>query len=183
MEWALVSCMTCFSEMRLKKQGWVSEWLQTESWDNPVSEMKENMVGLSEFLPFICVLCPPIPVKLWIEMGIRSYTILCFLFILAGRTSFNLFFACITPHYISLFIFSNTESDYDFYLGLHFCEVSKLIFVFNHWPCCIHYSCCGSGKHLSKLEHIPCGVTGSGTAAFELVSGYLLNVEAYYHPS
>lgn len=74
MEWALVSCMTCFSKGTVKMQGWISVWLQTESWGNPVSEIKENMAGLSEFLPCICVLCPPIPVKLWIEKGIKSYT-------------------------------------------------------------------------------------------------------------
>lgn len=152
MKWALVSCTTCFSKVSLKKQGWISVQLQTESWGYPDSEMKENMAGLSEFLPFICVLCPQyVPVKLWIKMGIKSYTILCFLFILAGRTSFNLFFAYITHHRISLFIFVKAESDYDFYLGLHFCEGSKLLIVSNHWPCYTLYSCCGSGKHLSKV--------------------------------
>lgn len=166
MKWALVSCTTCFSKVNLKKQGW-SVQLQTESWDKPVSEMKENVARLSEFLPFICVLCPQyIPVKLWIEMGIKSYTILCFLFILEGRTSYNLFFAYITRHCISLFIFLNTESDCDFYLGLHFCEGSKLLSVFNHWPCYILYSCCGCGKHLSKLQHIHCGVLGLWIGCF-----------------
>lgn len=141
MKWVLVSCTACFIKVSLKKQGWISVWLQTESWDHPVSEMKENMTELPEFLPFIWVLCPQyIPVKLWIEMGIKSYTIFCFLFILAGRTSFNLFFAYITLHCISLFIFLNTESDYDFYLGLHFCEGSKVFIVFNHWACYILYS-------------------------------------------
>lgn len=28
--------------------------------------------------------------------------------------------------------FLNTESDYDFYLDLHFCKGSKLLIVFNH---------------------------------------------------
>lgn len=61
------------------------------------------------------------------------------LFILAWSIFLDLFFAYITHRCISLSIFLSTDSDYDFYLDLRFCEGFRLLIVFSHWLCYMFY--------------------------------------------